>query len=148
MGSQRFRIVEHSGATSSAGILTPDPTNLTLDAFIADMALLRAAIEGVVLGVVSRQILNAVADDIAFVLPPKTAQRELAWLVRGTDGNGNPQRVSLGTADFNLVAGNTDKIDTGLAAWTDLKSELEKHWVSNAGSPVTANDAILVGRVY
>ena len=130
---------------SSTSIRHASLSAANIDATLAAVTALQNAIDAVILGGLSKKTVQAVEEALAYAAPPTGAQRELRWFVGGIDGNGNPQRMTIPTADTSLVVSGGSAMADGLPK-SDLITAIEALWVSNADSPVTVTEVTLVGR--
>lgn len=140
-------LLDHSGETSTVGVRFD---TLTAGNFAAENALIqamRAAINGVSIGnergysLIAAQINNPVGNPADV-----WAQREIKWLVRCVDANGNASGFEIPCADLTLLSPNTDKLDITTAAGAALVAAIDGKARSNDGELLTFVEAVVVGR--
>lgn len=125
------------------------PTEETFDAFNTEFDTLRAAINGVTLGVNWKEV-RILEEVLISGTPPndKAAQRELKWLVRMTeDGTFKHPTFTIPMADVDLLdEANKGRLDLSAGAGLALKNSVEATYVTENGHTVTVDEVVLVGR--
>ena len=117
MGGVVFSIRDWSNEVSSTSIRWTDLNAGNIAAELANIAALMTAVEGVTLADIFKETIKAEENLFTPPAPPNTAQREVKWLVRGTDTVLNvPVNIEIPTADFSLLAPGSDLIDVTSAA--------------------------------
>lgn len=146
-GKLNLTYVDYSGETSTVGIHFP---TLTAGNFAAQETLmddLVTAINGVSLGNLQKDARHA--DEQKFAVSNAVnpfAQRELKWLVRCRDANGNPAGFEIPCADLALLSPNTDKLDITTPEGAALVAAINAGARSNDGEVLTFVEAVVVGR--
>jgi len=147
MGKLNLTFVDYSSETSSVGIHFPDLTAGNYAAQIVLMDDLRDAINGVSLGNLQKDSRLAVEQRFAVgnAVNP-FAQRELKWLVRCVDTNGNAVTFEIPCADLALLSPNTDTLDVTTPEGAAMVAAINAGARSNDGETVTFVEAVVVGR--
>lgn len=146
-GKLNLTYVDYSGEASTVGVHFP---TLTAGNFAAQAGLmddLVAAVSGV--SIANLQKDARFAAETKFAVGDATnpfAQRELKWLVRCRDTNGNPVSFEIPAADLSLLATNTDKLDITTTEGAALVAAVEAGARSNDGEALTFVEAVVVGR--
>lgn len=128
-GFGSFTISDYNGEVSTTSFTTGNITAVSLPGALTDFNNLRAAIEGITLGVVKQESLKVFDTRVSNALPgDKNAQRERKWLVVYEDNtpffdpplNAIPNEgyhkvfnAEIATADVSLLAARTDEIIIG-----------------------------------
>lgn len=151
MSRATFTVLDFSGEKSPASIPAGPITALSIAGFLTEFGQMRAAIDGITLGAIHKEMW--VGDDTVLtnVLPTNAfAQRELKWLVRYR-GNTSQKifTLELPTADptGRLIAG-TDRMDlteTAAAAFVTRFNSFTRS-PEDPNEAVTLMEVILVGR--
>lgn len=139
--------VDYSGESSSVGVHFPTLNAGNIAAQSTLMDDLVAAISGVSIGNLQKDA--RLAGETKFAVSNATnpfAQRELKWLVRCVDTNGNSAGFEIPCADLSLLATNTDKLDTGTTEGAALVAAINAGAKSNDGETLTFVEAVVVGR--
>jgi hypothetical protein len=146
-GKLDLTFVDYSGESSNVGIHFPtlDAANFAVQNGLMDD--LVAAISGVSIGNLQKDSRKAVETKFAVgnAVNP-FAQRELKWLVRMRDANGNPASFEIPAADLSLLSANTDKLDVTTAEGAALVAAINAGARSNDGEVLTFVEAVVVGR--
>ncbi len=139
--------LDHSGETSTVGIHFPTLTAITFTAENDLMDDLVAAIQGVSIGNLMKDSRKAAETKFA-VSPPANeyAQRELKWLVRCRDSNGNASGFEIPCANLTIRSPGTDKMDTTSPEGAALVAAVNAGARSNDGEALTFVEAVVVGR--
>jgi hypothetical protein len=146
-GKLNLTFVDYSSESSTVGIHFP---TLTAGNFAAQATLmddLVAAIEDVSIGNLQKDSRHAA--ETRFAVGNATnpfAQRELKWLVRCVDANGNAAGFEIPCADLSLLAANTDTLDVATAEGAALVAAINAGARSNDGEVLTFVEAVVVGR--
>lgn len=139
--------LDYSGETSNVGVRFDDLTALTFTTINDLMDDVVAAIEGVSIGNLQKDARIAGETKFAVSNPANVwAQREIKWLVRCTDANGNAATFEIPCADLSLLSPNTDKLNTASGAGAALAAAINAGARSNDGEALTFVEAIAVGR--
>ena len=141
-------ITDENAEKSTFGAFLPLMTAANFDATITAVAAVIAAVDGVTLEPVSREIIKAV--DLPFG-PRSTvpnAQREAKWRVVWTDptdaiGNGS---MEIPCPDLIELAPGTGKMDIGAGNGLALKNAIEANLVSRLGNAIVVQEVVHVGR--
>jgi hypothetical protein len=127
-GFGSFTLLDHNGEITSTSFNTGNVTALSLPGLLTQFGALRTAIDGIVLGTISKESLKVFDTPLSNDLPvDQNAQRERKWLVVYEDNlpffdaplnaipnEGYRKRFSfeIGTADIaNRLVPNTDRAD-------------------------------------
>lgn len=146
-GKLNMSFIDYSGEVSTVGVHFPTLTDVNFAAQNGLMDDLVAAIEGVSIGNLQKDARLAVETKFAVGNPANAfAQRELKWLVRCRDANGNPSGFEIPCADLALLSPNTDKMDVSAGAGLALVTAIEAGARSNDGEALTFVEAVVVGR--
>lgn len=146
-GKLNLSIVDHSGETSTVGVHFPTLTAGNFAAQDALMTTLSDAIVGVSIGNLQKDARFAAETKFAVGNPANPfAQRELKWLVRCRDANGNPAGFEIPCADLALLSANTDKLDVTTPEGAALVAAINAGAKSNDGEALTFVEAVVVGR--
>lgn len=136
-GRLGFTLIDHSSEQGRVSLATGDVTAVSLPGLLTEVGALRGAIEGITLGVVSKESLLVFDTQLANAPPAdENAQVERAWLVSYEDAtaffddpvNAIPNAgyrkkftLTIPTADIvgRLLPGTdqADLTDTGIAAF-------------------------------
>lgn len=139
--------LDYSGESSNVGVRLE---NFTAGNFAATNVLmdnLVTAIEGVSIGNLQKDSRIAVETKFAVANPANVwAQREIKWLVRMVDANGNSSTMEIPCADLSLLSPNTDKLNTAAGAGAALVAAINAAAQSNDGEVLTFVEAVAVGR--
>lgn len=85
-GRLGFSMLDYSREKSSFSLATGEVTAVSLPGLLTEVGALRAAVEGITLGVVSDEMLQVFNTNLSNVPPTSPlAQRESAWLVTYED---------------------------------------------------------------
>jgi len=146
-GKLNLTFVDYSSETSTVGIHIP---TLTAGNFAAEAALmdaLVAAISDVSIGNLQKDSRHAAETKFAVgnAVNP-FAQRELKWLVRCVDTNGNAATFEIPCADLALLSPNTDTLDVTSPEGAALVAAVNAGARSNDGEVLTFVEAVVVGR--
>ncbi len=162
-GYGSFTLLDHSNEKSTVGFYTGDVTAVSLPGLLTEFGALRTAIEGVTLGVVSKESLK-VFDTALANQPPadENAQVERAWLVSYEDNlpffddpvNAIPNAgyrkrfvLSIPTADIvGRLLPNTDLADMADPQIAALVSAMETTLRSPYGGTINVLEIRAVGR--
>lgn len=146
-GKLNMSFLDYSGEVSTVGVHL---VTLTAGNFAAQdtvMDNLVSAISGVSLGNLQKDARLAEETKFAVGNPANAfAQRELKWLVRCRDANGNPAGFEIPCADLSLLSPNTDKLDVTTAEGIALVAAIEAGAKSNDGEALIFVEAVVVGR--
>jgi len=132
-GIARFQLLDYSDERSSTSIHVGDITAVSLPGFLTEFGALRTAIEGITLGVVSKE--SWVGDDTTLSNTPPSdpnAQREVKWLVRYTgDTTDKLYSLEIATAELaggHLLAGSdmADLAETDMAAFVTAFEDIAR----------------------
>lgn len=146
-GKLTLTFVDYSGETSTVGIHFPTLTGGNFDTQNGLMNDLQDAIEGVSIGNLQKDTRLAVEQKFAVSNAVNPfAQRELKWLVRAVDANGNNVGFEIPCADLALLSPNTDKLDITTPEGAALVAAINAGARSNDGETVTFVEAVVVGR--
>lgn len=115
----------------------------------AELDALRAAINGVTLGVNWKET-RVLSEELIPGTPPNdpTCQREVKWLVRMTEADTmRSLRLEIPMADYALLnPTNKGKMLITSGAGQTLKNAIEASYVSDREKTVTVDEIVLVGR--
>lgn len=146
-GKLNLTFVDYSGESSTVGIHFP---TLNAGNFAAQETLmddLQDAIEGVSIGNLQKDSRHAAETKFAVSNATNPfAQRELKWLVRCVDTNGNATTFEIPCADLSLLSPNTDKLDITTTEGAALVAAINAGAKSNDGETLTFVEAVVVGR--
>lgn len=132
-GKAIFQLKDYSDENSSSTIHVGDITAVSLPGFLTQFGALRTAIEGITLGVVSRE--QWVGDDTLLSSTPPSdpnAQREVKWLVRYTgDTSGKAYQLEIATAELaggHLLPNSdfADLAETDMAAFVTAFEDIAR----------------------
>lgn len=142
--------------------LTGNITALSLPDTLTQWGALRAAIEGVTLGVVANEALKVFDTKLSNDVPVSPqAQRENKWLVLYEDNlpffddpvnaipNAGYRKVftnEIGTADLTLLVANTNKMNIATGAGATLVAAMETLLRSPYGGTINVLEVRHVGR--
>lgn len=139
--------VDYSGETSNVGVRFADLTAVTFTATNDLMDDLQAAIAGVSTGNLQKDSRIAAETRFSVSNPSNVwAQREIKWLVRCVDANGNAVTFEIPCADLTLLAPGTDKLDATSTEGAALVAAINAGARSNDGEVITFVEAVAVGR--
>lgn len=124
LASYNLTIVDYNGETSRMGVNVGAVTAVSLPGLLTNIAALRAAVTGLIVGNQKRDTLTAFSSNLTNFLPTSTdAQVERKWLVTYSDnqpffddpvnaipneGYGKTFVVEIATADSSLLSGNSE----------------------------------------
>lgn len=161
-GYGNFTILDYDGEQSNTSFYTGDITAVSLPGTLTEFGDLRTAIEGVILGTVSKEALKVFETKLSNTLPSdKAAQRESKWLVVYEDitryfdppvnaiPNAGYKRVftlEIPTADLSLLDANSDKMVITAGAGQTFVSAFETIARSPYGGTVNVLEVRHVGR--
>ena len=147
MGKLNLTFVDYSGETSNVGVHFPDLNVGNIAAQSGLMDDLVEAIEGLSLGNLQKDGRLAVEEKfpVSNAVNP-FAQREIKWLVRATDTNGNRTTIEIPCANLDLLATNTDKLDTATDEGAAFVAAFNAGAKSNDGEALSFVEAVVVGR--
>lgn len=162
-GFGSFTLLDHSGEKSTTSFYTGNVTATSLPGLLTEFGALRTAIEGVTLGVVSRESLKVFDTPLANQPPAdENAQVERAWLVSYEDNlpffddpiNAIPNEgyrkrfvLSIATADIvGRLLPNTDLADLTNPEIAALVTALETTLRSPYGGTIDVLEIRAVGR--
>lgn len=115
----------------------------------AELDALRAAINGVTLGVNWKET-RVLSEELIPGTPPndKTCQREIRWLVRMTEATSlRPLTLTIPMADYSLLdPNNRGKMLITSGNGLTLKNAIEASYVSDRELQVTVDEIVMVGR--
>jgi len=147
MGKLNLTFVDYSGESSSVGVHFPNLNAGNIAAQTGLMDDLSDAIQGVSLCNLQKD--SRLATETKFAVANATnpfAQRELKWLVRMRDTNGNSATLEIPGADLALLSANTDKLDVTTPEGAALVAAINAGAKSNDGETLTFVEAVVVGR--
>lgn len=140
-GLATFSFVDYDGETSSTTVITTGGTSVNLTQKAVDMNLLVAAIEGLILGEVTKTEYRALQTALSSTLPTDVnAQRERKYLVTYTDttefldaptnaipnpGFGKKFNIELPCADLSQLQAGKDTVDITTGAGATFKTAFE-----------------------
>lgn len=139
--------VDYSGESSSVGAYFPTINAGNIAAQTGLMDDLSDAIQGV--SICNLQKDSRTLAETKFAVGNATnpfAQRELKWLVRMRDTNGNAATFEIPGADLSLLSPNTDKLDVTTTEGAALVAAINAGAKSNDGETLTFVEAVVVGR--
>jgi len=139
--------VDYAGKTSDCGIHFPDLNAGNITAQMGLMDGLRDAIEGVSIG--NLQTDSRLASETKFAVSNPSdpyANRQIKYMVRCVEANGNPAGFEIPCADLQFLSPNSDNLDTTTPEGTALVSAINAGALSNDGEAMTFVDAVVVGR--
>jgi hypothetical protein len=156
-------IVDYNGETSTSHVHTGNVTAVSLPGLLTDIADLRTAISGLIVGNQRSDKLTAYNTTLNPALPTSTdAQVERKWLVTYTDtlpffddpvnaipnaGYGKIFTMEIATADSTLLENNSEFLDLDSAGpGQDFADAFETIARSPYGGTVTVQSIQLVGR--
>jgi hypothetical protein len=162
LASYNLTIVDYNGETSRMGVNVGDITAVSLPGTLTDIAALRAAVTGLIVGNQKRDSLTAFASNLTNFLPTSPdAQVERKWLVTYSDntqwfnppantvaneGFGKVFQVEIATADASLLTGNSEYLaldEPEAAAFVTAFEDIAR---SPYGGNVLVTSIQLVGR--
>lgn len=138
--------IDYGGENSTAKLYVD---SAILDASITAIV---GAVDGVTVG--GRQdakLVQEVTKDAGTPGPAVSplAQREVKWLVRGTDSvNGKSVQIELPCADLSLLTGGSDFLALGGTEAAALVTAIETYGLSIDGNAITVSSIEFVGRNY
>lgn len=140
-------ILDYSGETSTVGARFENLNGANFAAINTLMDNLVAAVEGVSIGNLQKDSRIAVETKFAVSNPTNVwAQREIKWLVRMVDTNGNVSTMEIPCADLSLLSPGTDKLNVSAGAGAALAAAINAGVLSNDGEALTFVEAVAVGR--
>lgn len=161
-GLYTITMLDYSKEKSTTQFNTGAVTAVSLPGLLTQIGTLRAAIEGITLGVVNRESLKVFDTPLANTPPSdKNAQREDKWLISYEDTteyfdapvNAIPNEgyrkvfsFEVATPDRDLVDGNTDFADISTGAMATFVTAFEAMCKSPYGGSVNVLSAKYVGR--
>ena len=137
-----FEILDYSDSMSSFSFNFGAITALSLPGFLAQFGALRAALENIIIGTVSKE--RWIGDETPLSnIPPidSSAQRELYWLVTyETEFGGHARRAAVPTPDLSLLVAGTDFPDFANPAIAAFITAFE----AIAVDPTRPDDGVIV----
>ena len=162
LASYNLTIVDYNGETSRMGVNTGNVTAVSLPGLLTNIAALRAAVSGLIVGNQKRDSLTAFASNLTNFLPTSPdAQVERKWLVTYSDnqaffddpvnaipneGFGKIFQVEIATADATLLSGNSEFLPLDDPAAEDFVTAFEDMARSPYGGTTLVQSIQLVGR--
>jgi hypothetical protein len=147
MGKANWATIDHDAEGSSIGVRCADLNAGNIAVTLANIAILQTALEAVSLNGFTKLDVLAVTTLIGDPQPVSgLAQREIKWLVSGTDTGGFTTTIEIPGADLTLLPAGSPNLDLAAGAGLALKNALEAVWVSKQGNAVTVNRVTHVGR--
>ncbi len=151
MADFSISVLDFSGERSTTRFRHATPTDTaSLTAYQTNVLDISNAIDALILGTVSRRILQLETQNVSAVLPASpSAQRERKMVLFMSDNvTGDTFKHEIGTPDATLLglAAGSDVIDLAAPLVATLVSEIEAHVLSKNGNAVTVNKAVLAGR--
>ena len=160
--SWNVTIVDYNGETSSTGVNIGAVTAVSLPGLLTDIATLRTAISGLIVGNQRADKLTAYNTTLNPALPASTdAQVERKWRVVYTDtlaffdapvnaipnaGYGKLFEIEIATADSTLLDNNSEFLDIDDGPGADFVDAFETIARSPYGGTTTVQYIELVGR--
>lgn len=148
-----WTLTEYSGKTTPVTIYNGDITAVSLPGFLTEFGQMRAAIEGITLGVVKSEKWTGDDTLLSNAKPGDPhAQRESKWLVHYRDTVTNKMyRLEIGTADVGSEATprllpNTDIADPTNAEVAAFITRFNSFARSPEGNAVVYDHMEIVGR--
>ena len=151
MADFSISILDYSGERSTTRFRHATPTDTaSLTAYQTNVLDISNAIDALVLGTVSRRILQLETQNVSSALPASpSAQRERKLVLFMSDNvTGDIFKSEIGTPDATLLglSAGSDVVDLGAAAVATLVTEIEAHVLSKNGNAVTVTKGVLAGR--
>lgn len=146
MAHSIFTLRDFSGETTSVRIYNGDITAISLPGFLTDFGTVRAAVEGITLGVMAKEQWVGDLTDLSAALPANVfAQRELKWLVRYHDTvTQEKATLEIGTADpTGVMVPASDFADLTIAPMSTFVAQFNAF----ARHPESAVNAVIVDSV-
>lgn len=143
-----FGAVDYDGEKSTWTFLVPALTSANYDASLSVIAGLATTFGNVMLQVVSRKVIKAVADPYGGASADPNAQRENKWRVIYNDtvdpiGNGS---FEIPCPDLSLLVPGTGEMNTAGGAGAALVTAIEANLVSRLDNPIEVQRIVHVGR--
>lgn len=161
-GYGSFTILDYDGEVTNSQFNTGNITAVSLPGTITQFGTLRTALDGIILGRISKEALKVFETKLSNTLPTdKAAQRESKWLVVYEDNlpffddpvnaipNEGYKRVftmEVGTADLSLLVANTDRMEITAGAGQTFVTAFEALARSPYGGTVNVIEVRHVGR--
>lgn len=147
MGRMNLSYVDYNSEASTVSVRTANLTQAGYDASITALNGLRDAIEAVTLASLSKQTIQAVENELAWVLPvSQYAQRESKWLVKYQQADGVFGSFEIPAADLTLLNGHTEVMDIAAGAGLALVAAVEGNVIGRDGALVSVVEIQHVGR--
>lgn len=131
------------------GFYMPTVSSANYDAVAAAVGTLQTAFNGVTIGDLSAQKLNAIDEAVGAAAASPLAQRENKWLVSYTDDvdpNGNG-RFEIPMADLTKLAAGGELLDVSVGSDGEaLVQAIEADVLSKLGNAITVTSIRFVGR--
>lgn len=138
---------DYSSELSTVSLPGLDLTAANFDAQDGLWDTLQTAIDGIIVGVIAARKLLAQDITVSADLPTNAfAQRELKWLVRYSDNNGNLYTAEIPTPDATLILAGTDNMNIGVGAGATFVTAFEAVVRPTGATSVDIQSVVLVGR--
>jgi len=162
VGHGSLTLIDYDKEVAASSFYTGDVTAVSLPGLLTQFGDLRAAIEGITLGVMRQEALKVFDTRLSNAKPSdKEAQRETKWLVVYEDNlpffddpvNAIPNAgylkiftMEIGTADLSLLNTDTNTMNITAGAGLTFKTAFEAIARSPYGGTVTVRQVQHVGR--